>query len=346
MTRFVSFTMFFASLAALFGSCSNTSDYHLCEGATWGTTYHITYSSDRMLDDSIRAVMSEVEMSLSPFKDNSTISRINRGEPVKIDSLIRRVFSASQEVCRLSDGAFDPTLAPLINLWGFGYKNGTGDPTQAQIDSALSLVGILDCRIADDVILKKNSATEFNFSAITKGYGCDRIGEMLRRNGCENYMVEIGGEMAISGKNRHGENWRVQIDAPVESADTVVHEQMMVISLTNVGIATSGNYRNFRDTKNGRKGHTISATTGQPVVTTTLSVTVIAENCMMADALATACMAMPLQKAMDMIESLPSASALFVTADNSSATDDSLVSSPFVIIPTSRFPASVSYNSK
>ena len=344
MARFLSFFVVFASIAMQFASCSKPAEYRLCEGATWGTTYHITYSSDRILDDSIRAVMSQVEMSLSPFADSSLISRINRGEEVKIDSMISRVFSASQEVNRLSNGAFDPTLAPLINLWGFGYKNGTGDPTKAQIDSALALVGINECRIADGLIVKKNPATEFNFSAITKGYGCDLIGEMLRRNGCENYMVEIGGEMALLGKNSRGEDWRVQVDSPVASSDTVLHEQMMVISLTDKGLATSGNYRNFRDTKKGRVGHTISATTGQPVTTNTLSVTVIAENCMMADALATACMAMPLNEAKAMIEGIPTASALFVVDDKSNATAtpaDTTATPTFVTIATSRFPKSL-----
>lgn len=315
MRRFIPLFALFTAVAMQFVSCTEPAEYRYCEGATWGTTYHITYKSSKNLDDSIITVMRDVEMSLSPFSDSSIISRINRGEDVKIDSLINRVFLASQEVNAMSEGTFDPTVAPIVNLWGFGYKNGTGDPTQEQIDSALALVGIRECSIKEGKIVKKHERTEFNFSAITKGYGCDLIGEMLSRNGCDDYMVEIGGEMALKGKNSRGEDWHVQIDAPVAEIDTVVHEQMTVVALTDCGVATSGNYRNFRETKSGRKGHIISPLTGQPITTTTLSATVIAENCMMADALATACMAMPIDDARKMIESRPGTSAMFIIAN-------------------------------
>lgn len=331
MRRIIPLFALIASLSTLFGACTKPAEYRYCDGATWGTTYHITYAATDNLDDSIIAVMKSVEMSLSPFADSSVISRVNRGESLDIDSMVAKVFRASQQVNRLSDGAFDPTVAPLVNLWGFGYKNGTGDPAKAQIDSALALVGIMECGIADGKIVKKNAATEFNFSAITKGYGCDLIGEMLRRNGCDNFMVEIGGEMALAGVNAHGEKWHVQIDAPVASTDSVVHQQMSVVSISDCGVATSGNYRNFRDTSRGRVGHTISPTDGLPVATSTLSVTVIAPDCMNADALATACMAMPLEKAKAMIEGIDRTEAMFIVVHPEA--DDSLLT-----VTTSRFP--------
>lgn len=315
--RFVSVHILIAIIMALAAaSCSDSTPYRKCEGAVWATTYHITYRSSRMLDDSIIAVMQKVEMSLSPFADSSLISRINENLTDSTDELVRRIFVASQDVNRLSQGAFDPTVAPLVNLWGFGYRDSGREPSQQQIDSALTLVGILECRLEGNRLIKRHSATEFNFSAITKGYGCDLIGEMLRRNGCNDFIVEIGGEVVASGLNQYGEPWRIMIDAPVDNDTAVVHKRMAVISATDCGVATSGNYRNFRTTASGRAWHTISPSTGRPCVSPTLSATVIAPDAMTADALATACMAMQPDAALKMINSLDSVKALLVTADS------------------------------
>ncbi len=308
--------LFFILAFILAASCSVPPTYRSAEGAVWNTTYHITYRADRDLRDSVLAVMRMVERSLSPFADSSLVSRINRGEEVAADSLLRRIFAASQDVCRSSGGAFDPTVAPLVNLWGFGYRPGDPEPTQEDIDSLLAFVGMDSCRIADDGrVVKKHPSTEFNFSAITKGYGCDLVGEMLRRNGCTDYMVEIGGEIALSGKNPRDEEWRIMVDAPVSGDSAVIHEKLAIISLTDCGVATSGNYRNYRETGSGRAWHTISPVTGRPALTDLLSATVIAPDCMMADALATSCMAMPADSALRMIEALPDTEALLVTAD-------------------------------
>lgn len=305
------------SLIVFLTSCLGGEDrYRKFEGSVWATTFHVTYHSDKVLDDSIHAVMMQVERSLSPFDSESLVSAINRGDSDRTDSLLRRIFITSQEVNRRSGGAFDPTVAPLVNLWGFGYKAGAlSKPSQSRIDSALALVGIDRCRLDGDRLIKAAPGTEFNFSAITKGYGADLVGEMLRRNGCNDYMVEIGGEMALSGLNSRGEPWHVMIDAPTD-ADTarVLHERLAMVHVSDCGVATSGNYRNFKRTASGRKHHTISPVTGRPVVTTTLSATVIAPNGMLADALATACMAMPLDSALSMIEAWPGTAAMLVAA--------------------------------
>lgn len=303
--------------------------YRKCEGAIWATTYHITYKSNRVLDDSILSVLQRVEMSLSPFADNSLVTRINNNTTDETDSLFRRIFAASQLVSTQSNGAFDPTVAPLVNLWGFGYRNSGTEPDTAAIDSALNLVGILDCSIDSNGRLhKRTTHTEFNFSAITKGYACDLVGEMLKRNGCHDYMVEIGGEVAISGVNPHGDDWRIMIDAPIESDTAVVHKRMAVIEITDCGVATSGNYRNFRTSAKGKSWHTISPSTGRPAETATLSVTVIAPDAMMADAYATACMAMPTDSAVKFISGIPNVEALLVTTD----------STGYVMLPTPGFP--------
>lgn len=318
-----------ASLCLLLSGCNDKS-YKKCEGAIWATTYHITYLSNHVLDDSILTVLRDVEMSLSPFIENSVVSRINRNETSETDSLFRNVFRNSQMICSQSKGSFDPTVAPLVNLWGFGYRNTGIEPDGKDIDSALNLVGILNCNLDNsNKIIKRHPQTEFNFSAITKGYACDLVGEMLRRNGCHDYMVEIGGEVSASGSNPHGGNWRIMIDAPIENDTTIVHKRMTIIEISDCGVATSGNYRNFRTTAKGKAWHTINPSTGRPAETATLSVTIIAPNAMLADAYATACMAMPTEEAFQFISETPNVEALLVTTD----------SNGYVMKPTAGFPS-------
>ncbi|WP_304644858.1 FAD:protein FMN transferase [uncultured Duncaniella sp.] len=304
-------------MGVMVSGCSGMESYRSVEGGVWNTTYHVTYRAGRDMQDSILLVMREVERSLSPFDGQSLVSAVNRGDSVKADSLLRRIFTASQEVNLRSGGAFDPTVAPLVNLWGYGYRSAGVEPTQVAIDSLLAFVGIDECSMTSDgYIRKKHAGTEFNFSAITKGYGCDLVGDMLRRNGCEDYMVEIGGEIALSGRSPRGGDWRVMIDAPVDCDTAVVHERMAVVAVTGCGVATSGNYRNYHETKNGRTWHTISTVDGRPAVTDLLSATVIAPSCMIADAYATACMVLTARQACRMIESLPDVEGLLVTADS------------------------------
>lgn len=312
------------------GSCDKSAPFRNAEGAAWNTTYHVTYRCDKPLDDSIIAVMRDVELSLSPFAKSSTISRINRNEPTKPDSSIIRVFNASLLVNRLSGGMFDPTVSPLVNLWGFGEAGrDVAQPTDAMLDSALQSVSIARCRLTADGISKPSPLTRFNFSAITKGYGCDMVGKMLRRNGCTDYMVEIGGEIALSGLNRNRQPWHIMIDSPLANDSTVDHHRMATISVSDCGIATSGNYRNFRKTTSGRIGHTISPVTGRPVQSSTLSATVMAPDAMLADALATACMAMHPDSAIAMADKTPDVGIMLVSADSTGR---------WLVTTSSRFP--------
>lgn len=291
--------------AMVFASCTSQNQWRRAQGAAWGTSYHITYYGDRALDDSVVAVMRDVEMSLSPFEPASNISRINRGETNVADQNVKRVFLRARDIWKLSNGCFDPTIAPLVNLWGFGTQKDVEQPDSSAVTAALRSVGMGKCRIdAHGHIIKGHKDTSFDFSAITKGYGVDCVARMLERNGVSDYIVEIGGEIVCRGHNPRGIDWQVQIDAPI--ADTVVvHRRYNVISLKNAAMATSGNYRNFRILKDERRvGHTISPLTGYPRMSSTLSATVIAPDCMSADALATACMAMDADKALEMIHTL------------------------------------------
>lgn len=307
-------------------SCRRAEHWRIAEGAVWNTTYRIVYLSETNLDDSIQQEMGAVEMSLSPFNPASLISRINRGETDRTDPMLDSVFAISRQVNRLSHGRFDPTVSPLVNLWGFGYdreaRARAESDTAAEaftvpreaIDSAMRMVGIAQCSISNGRITKKHPATTFNFSAVAKGMGCDATAGMLRRNGCADFMVEIGGEIALSGKNHTGGKWRIQIDTPSESSPTA-HQALTIIPVTDCGVATSGNYRNFHDTRRyGRVAHTIDPLTGMPVQTDVISATVTAPSAAMADAWATACMASTADSAIAAIRQAPGVECLLVAA--------------------------------
>lgn len=266
-------------------------EYRRMQGMVWNTTYHITYESDKDLTDSVIAELKNVEHSVSAFAPTSIVSKINRNESFITDSAFREVYNMSLSISRKSGGAFDPTLAPLINAYGFGYER-KDFPDQSQIDSILSHVGIEKTCLKGNTLYKQHPDIEFNFSAIAKGYGCDRVGRMFVRNGVKNYMVEIGGEIALAGKNPTAENWNISIDKPIFSADKEIHDSQMIVSLTDCGMATSGNYRNFKEIDGKRIAHTIDRFSGKPVLNDMLSATVIASTCMQADAYATACMSM------------------------------------------------------
>lgn len=279
--------------------CGN--DYVRTEGMVWNTEYHITYNGPESLKDSILPVLDRVSRSVSAFSHNSLVSRINRGETDQTDALFEKVFEASQQANADSHGMFDPTLSPIINAWGFGYDKHCSADT-LRLDSLISLVGIADCKIENHRLTKKNEHTQFNFSAIAKGYGCDAVAAMMERNGVTDYLIEIGGEIRTGGVNPKGEKWNISIDRPVKSTDRAHHESECVVRLTDCGLATSGNYRNFRVTQFGLIYHTFSPKTGRPAETDIASATVVAPDAMTADAYATACMAMQSAEAMQMLD--------------------------------------------
>jgi thiamine biosynthesis lipoprotein len=307
--------------AMMFSGCNRAKEWRQNNGAVWNTVYTITYEADRDLSDSIQMVFRQVENSLSPFNEGSLVSRINRNETVATDSLLRYVFRMSSVICLRSGGKFDPTVSPVVNLWKFGYTgkvdaDSVWEPSAGQIDSAMQFVGIRDCRILPDgKIVKKSAGTTFNFSAITKGYACDLVADMLQRNGAENMMVEIGGEVTVRGHNPRGDAWRLQVDTPKVEDGAPSHEAIDIIEVTDCGVATSGNYRNYHQSTHGRVGHTIDPVSGQPCVTPLLSVTVIAPTCAEADAYATAAMASPTVAFADSILRSANLRAILVTAN-------------------------------
>ena len=292
----------FFSLFTIIVSLSGCKEerFQRSEGMVWNTVYHITYKGAPLFEDSVLNVMSQVSESLNVFDSTSLVSQLNLYEKIKADQNLITVYSASKKINSISNRKFDPTLSPLITAWGFGLGHKPTADTLA-IDSILRFVGIEKTRLEGDTIYKDDIRTRFNFSAIAKGYGCDAIGEMFKRNGINDFMVEIGGEVSLSGKSPSGRLWKIAIDAPKEDMDPGT-ESALVIELTDAGIATSGNYRNFRD-ENGKKlAHTISVETGRPYLSEILSATVVAKDCMTADGLATACMASTVEEARRILE--------------------------------------------
>lgn len=292
-----------ATALGLTSSCHKGESYIREEGMVWNTVYHITYEATGPLTDSISATLDLVGKSLLVFDKNSLVSRVNTSDSTEVDTLFKEVYITSLIINNASDGMFDPTVSPLVTAWGFGPGHTISADTIA-IDSIMEFTGIRKTRLQQDMLIKEDPRTQFNFSAIAKGYGCDMIARMLRRNGVSNYLVEIGGEIAAGGDSPRGDIWNISIDKPVLSDTAGLHDSSAIISISDCGIATSGNYRNFHKEGGKTLGHTISPVTGRPVETDVISATVIAPSCMEADATATACMAAGSQIAKRMLHEL------------------------------------------
>ena len=280
----------------------------------FGTTYHITYQCDSDLSQSIKAELMKVDASLSPFNKESVITAINDNKDVRPDEMFKDVFRLAMDISKETDGAFDITVAPLVNAWGFGFKNGS-QPSRHQVDSLLRLVGYEKVSMVDGKVKKKDPRIMLDCSAIAKGYGTDRVARLLQSRGVENYMVEIGGEVVTSGVNPERLPWKIGVTKPTDDSLNTGHELQTILNLTDKAMATSGNYRNFYY-KGGKKfAHTIDPKTGYPVQHSILSATVITKSCAVADAYATSFMVMGLDKAKQVLERHPELMAYFIYSD-------------------------------
>ena len=289
--------------------------YFSHEGVVWTTDYHITYEASHDLNDSIQLILGNLDMSVSPYNKASLISAINENKTTRTDSYLRQLIEASRIVWHESGGSFDPTVMPLVNAWGFGYKKGVL-PTRHQLDSILGFIGMEKVTLEGENLVKTDPRVMLDFSSIAKGMACDEIGRMLVRNGARNWLVEIGGEVMASGVNSHGTPWHVSVDMPkTENNGNANHESAMVIEMDSGAVATSGNYRKWREEGGNRLSHIIDPKTGDSRAGTLLSVTVIASNCMNADAWATACMAMGEEKVKQMMERRSDLGVMTISAD-------------------------------
>lgn len=271
------------------------------EQFVFGTVMHVTYEADSSLAKGYMEELRKVDATLSMFNPNSLVSRINRNETDTVSTMFLEVFTLAQNISSNTNGAFDITVAPLVNAWGFGFKNGAL-PDSAQVDSLMQYVGWENVMVKEGRIIKKKDVI-LDFSAIAKGYGVDKVAEYLQSQGVKNLMVEIGGEIVCHGNNPKGGEWRIGINKPVEDSTSTNHEVEKVITLHDGAMATSGNYRNFYTTKDGKKiMHTIDPKTGYPVQNDILSSTVYAQTCAEADGYATAFMVMGKEKADKILE--------------------------------------------
>ena len=287
--------------------------YHKLEGTVFHTIYHITYQGERDYHEEIKQLFKEFDGSLSMFNDTSIITRMNNCDTsVVANRYFRHVFTKAMEVSEATGGAFDITVAPLVNLWGFGFKN-SDNVSQAAIDSILQFVGYKTVHLDEEGHLHKDDPrTIMDASSIAKGYMSDVVADFLREQGVENYMVEIGGEVALNGVNPKGSRWSIGINKPTDDSTQVNSELQDILYMSEGGVATSGNYRNFYY-KDGKKyAHTIDPHTGYPIQQDILSSTVIARDCMTADAYATAFMVLGKEKAMEVLAKDTTLMAYFI----------------------------------
>lgn len=303
-------------------------NYIVVEGNTMGTYYRVTYadSAGRDFSAEVDALLKQINLEISTYIDSSTISRFNQAEymidlgiDLESGATANRHFWAcwwkGLEMYQKSGGAFDPTIMPLVNYWGFGYteKRAVTQADTAVIDSLLRFVGL------NKVIMKKGPLTilqksipgiQLDFSALGQGYGVDAIAELLEGYDIRHYLVDIGGEQRAKGNSPRGDAWRIGISVPKEGA--AKEEIITSFPLENRSVNTSGNYRNYYDVEGAKYGHTISPFTGFPQKSRLLSATIFAQDCLTADVWATSCMVLGPEKAMELIRQQPQLDALFI----------------------------------
>ena len=287
-------------------------EYRSAQGLVFGTRYNITYLYNDDLKPDIEKTLARVDNALSMFNPESTISRVNNYEVVLVsDPLFLKVFHRAMEISEWTNGAFDITVAPAVNAWGFGFKHAE-NIKQSTIDSLMEITGYWKIHELNGMIEKDDPRIMLDCSAIAKGFGSDMVADMLRSKGIDDFMVEIGGEIVVSGHNPKGKLWNIGISKPVDDSLSVNNELQTVIPVTDIAIATSGNYRNFY-VKDGHKyAHTIDPHTCMPVSHSLLSATVFASDCATADALATSMMVMGLDSAQALCARHPEIRAYFI----------------------------------
>ena len=288
-------------------------EYKHSDGFVFGTVYSVTYSNpeDKDLSVQIKNALNTVNNSLSMFNTESTISKINNNQPVELDPLFLTVWEKGQYISSCTKGAFDMTVAPLVDLWGFGLKNRE-QVTDLEVDSIRQYVGYELAVLEGGIIHKAYPEMRIDAGAIAKGYACDVVADTLEAYGCTDFCIEIGGELVVKGVNPKGANWHIAINKPLEDSLCLNREIQDVIELTNCGMATSGNYRNYYEMDGKKYSHTIDPRTGYPVQHSLLSATIVAPDCMTADAWATACMVGGLENAKVWVKDNPEIKGYFI----------------------------------
>lgn len=288
------------------------SSYSHIQGFAEGTSYRIIYKGDRDFKEEIQSLLSSFERSLSVYDKNSIISRINRNDDIEVDDYFKTVFTRAKQISAHTQGLFDISAEPLFRVWGFSSE-GKIVPDAKQIEELRKQIGMDNIWLEGNKIVKKHPDTIINVNAIAKGYSADIVASLLEEKGCSDYLIEIGGEIRLRGGSPEGEEWRIGIDRPLEGNLLPGQEGLQaVLQITDKGIATSGNYRQFY-IENGQKiTHTINPVTGYPAKHNLLSTTVIANDALTADAYATAFMVGGMEKAAEWIDENPELDAIFI----------------------------------
>lgn len=296
----------------LFFSCEETKEFYKIEGEIQGTTYHITYEGFHdNLKNEVDSILHDFDMSLSTYEPNSIISQINQGKNIELDDYFKQMYNKAKEVTLKSNGAFDITVGPLINAYGFGYDDSETKIDSALIDSLLQYVGMNKIKIENNYLIKENINIKISGNAIAQGQSVDIICSYFDKKGIKSYMVEIGGELKVKGL-KNGTKWRIGIDKPIEGNDFAGADLQTILAVTDKAVATSGNYRKFY-IKDGKKySHSINPKTGYPSYKNILSATILANDCMTADAYATACMVLGIEKSIEIIENDPNLDAYLI----------------------------------
>lgn len=288
--------------ALLLFSCKEQPKKTNYSGITQGSYFSITYydESGRTFESEFDSIFDAVENSVSLWDENSIIRKVNRNEDVVVDKVFRDNFEWAKKASEFSDGAFDATIGPLVAAWGFHYKKEM-EMTPAMVDSIRQLVDFKKIEIIDNKIVKAKPNMTLDFNAVAQGYTADLIGTFLEEKGVTNYLVDVGGEIMARGGKPNGENWIIGIEKPSENYDSERNVQLK-ITLKDKGIVTSGNYRKYIEKDGVRYSHSIDPKTGYPVPQNLLSATVIADNAAWADCLASICMIVGKDKALQMLE--------------------------------------------
>ena len=293
--------------------------YHHNEGKVFGTYYNVRYEAESDLEDAIQSAFESFDNSLSMFNPHSILSAINANRDTTTDAAFETMWAEADRVYTLSNGAFDITVAPLVRAFGFGRKSDQLSGIDAHtIDSLRAFVGFDKVQLVDHHVIKADPRVMLDAGAVAKGQACDMIAEVLRSQGCENYLVDIGGEVVAHGVNDKGLPWRIGITKPNLNNEGAQSELQEILAVSDICMATSGNYRNYYYEGDERRSHTIDPRTGWPVQHSVLSATVVSSTCMRADALATACMVLGADEALAMIERASDASCYLIVAQKDS----------------------------
>ena len=296
----------------ILASCGRQPKKMVLQGLAQGSYYAVTYYDEqgRNFQKEIDSIFHAVDVSVNLWVDTSVISKVNRNEDVVLDSIFVDNFRIAQEAARLSDGYFDPTISPIVAAWGFSYKNGDSITPQL-IDSLKQLVDYRNVSIENGKVVKANPAMTLDFNAIAQGYTSDLIASFLDSRGVKNYLVDTGGEIMARGCKPSGDPWIVGIEKPAENWDSEQVVQTRV-ALRDKGLVTSGSTRKYVERNGKRYSHCIDPNTGYPVEHQLLSATVLAENSVWADALASICMVMGMEKSLPLIESMDGVEAYYI----------------------------------